>query len=128
MSMERYAELNMYRVRGYIHYLNSSGSFTWYPERDGSFLKVSAGAGGPWTLALTINIPTNPIPPTGMRLWVEFYQGGTGSSLVTWPGPCKFQTAGDAIPAAAMGSTTIWTGIFGVGSTNLFMTKLGEWP
>lgn len=127
MSTDRYGEFQLYRVRGFNYTFASSTAFTWYPERDGSFLRLAAGAGGPWTVTLDINFPTAPFPPVGMRLWVEFYQGGTGSSLITWPGVARFQTAGDAIPGAAMGGTTIWTGIFGAGSSNLFMTKLGEW-
>jgi len=124
--MHKYAELNLYRVRGYQFNFNSNIGYTWLLERDGGFLKLAAGAGGPWTVTLTLSVPA--LPETGLRLWVEFYQGGAGSSLVTWPASAKFQTTGDRVPAAAMGSTTIWTGIFGVGSTNLFMTKLGEWP
>jgi hypothetical protein len=125
--MERYGEFNLYRVRGYVHSFTATGSFTWTLEEQGAFLKLDAGAGGPWTLTLAASHPTNPTNPTGMRIWVEFYQGGAGGSLVTWPVAFKFQTAGDAIPAAAVGATTIWTGIYGVGSTNCYMTKLGEW-
>ncbi len=128
MTIEQYAELNLYRVRGYQFTFTSNTSFTWYPERDGSFLRLLAGGGGPWSVSLGINLPSVPIPPTGMRLWVEYYQGGTGSSTITWPANLKFQTAGDQIPGVGMGVTTIWTGIFGAGSTNCFMTKLGEWP
>lgn len=126
MSMHKFAELNLYRVRGYNFIFNSDLAYDWVLERDGGFLRLHAGGGGPWTVTLGINAPA--LPLTGTRLWVEFYQGGAGSSLISWPANAKFQTVGDAVPAAAMGSTTIWTGIFGVASVNLFMTKLGEWP
>jgi hypothetical protein len=127
MSMEKYAELNLYRARGIVHTFTADGPFNWVPERDGCLLKLDAGAGGPWTVTLSVTLPTAPTLPTGMRLWVEFYQGGAGGSLITWPGSFQFQTAGDQIPNAGVANTTIWTGIFGVGSSNCYMTKLGEW-
>lgn len=127
MSTDRYGEFQLYRVRGTNYTFNSSTSYTWRPERDGSLLRLAVSSGGPWTLTLDIDFPSSPIPPVGMRLWVEFYQGGTGSSLITWPAIAKFQTAGDEIPGSVTGTTTIWTGIFSAGASNCFMTKLGEW-
>jgi hypothetical protein len=127
MGLERYSEQHMMRMRGTEHAFTATGSFTWLPERDGSFLRLNAGAGGPWTLTLSITLPGVPTTKTGMRLWVEYYQGGAGGSLITWPGTFSFQTAGDQIPAAAAGKTTIWTGIYGVGASTCFMTRLGEW-
>ena len=124
MSIEKFAELHQYRVRGNeSHALSASHAFQWQLDRDGSFLRVAATTGGPWILTLTIS---GPIPFSGRRIWLEFYNVNGASTLV-WPGNFKFQTAGDAIPAAGFGKTTIWTGIFGLGSTDCFMTKLGEW-
>jgi hypothetical protein len=124
MSTENYAELNEYRVRGDVsHALSASHAFNWKLDRDGSFLRVLATSGGPWTLTLTI---TASVPFSGRRVWVEFYNTNGASTLV-WPANFKFQTVGDAIPAAGFGKTTIWTGIFGLASTDCFMTKLGEW-
>lgn len=127
MGMALFGEFNLLRLRGYEKNFSASGSYLWHMRRDGGFLKLNAGAGGPWTLTLTVTAPVHPSPPTGLQIWVEFYQGGAGGSLVTWPGTFLFQTVGDAIPAATAGKTTIWQGIYGVGSSNCFMTKLGEW-
>lgn len=124
----RLAELNMYRVRGYEFSFTTNTSFQWHPDRDGSFLRLESGGGVSVNVNLTVQVPVAPAPPTGLRLWVEFYQGGVGSNTVNWPGTFDFQTLGDEVPNTSVGSTTIWTGIFGVGGGSCFMTKLGEWP
>lgn len=127
MSMQRYAELNMYRIRGYEHIYSINSSFTWTLEERGSFLKITAN-GTSALLTFSLALPANPSLPTGQRIWVEFVQGGGGGNYLLWNAPTfKFQTAGDAIPNPTSGKITIWTGIFGVGVTSCYMTKMGEW-
>lgn len=122
----RFAELNQYRVKGYVENFTVTGPFSWVPQQHGSFLKINAG-GTAQTISISVVLPSSPSPPTGTRLWVEFYQGGGGGSWINWASYFKFQTVGDQSPNLTVGKTTIWTGIYGVGVTDCFMTKLGEW-
>jgi len=123
--LSRYAEFTQYRVKGVETTLTVTGPYVWNVQ-NGSFLKVNA-SGSSLVLSLSVVLPLSPSPPTGTRLWLEFYQASGGGSWINWASYFKFQTGGDSVPNATVGKTTIWTGIYGVGSTDCFMTKLGEW-
>jgi len=100
-------------------------TLTWHPSIDGSVVDARISDG----VTMVINIDTDYIThvrAAGDTLTV-CVNNVSGGAVITWDANFQFQTAGDALPNAGIGSETIWKGIVAGPSNYIYMTKVGEW-